>query len=107
MWNIYVDSRLYKRMRKKGSKAPHPVQIKQAAMTIKRERRQRLNKTYNKVIKIGGSSIFLAYQFQEGNVLYIKEAKYPQKIKKIKYHYYGGEISGTKRICLDTRKRGH
>jgi hypothetical protein len=48
-------------------------------MKIAPKKRQRFDKTYNEVVNLSGSRIFLAYQFQENNILYIKEARYAKK----------------------------
>lgn len=69
MWDARINPRLLKRMK------IHPSLIKKAAMQIECTPRQKLYQTYNKVVDVGDFNIFLVYEFEENNIMYIKEAK--------------------------------
>lgn len=54
----------------------HPLVIKRASNKIEfDDEKQRLNKTYNGVFDDDIGKLFIAYEFQEGNVLYLHEVR--------------------------------
>lgn len=55
----------------------HPIVIKRISNKVEfDEEKQRLNKTYNGIFNDDIGRLFIAYEFQEDNVLYIHEIRH-------------------------------
>lgn len=74
MWKVLIDHNLLKREK------VHPILIKKAAEQIEQTSRQKLYHKYNKTVDVGSLKLFLVYEFQNENIIYISEAR--KAIKK-------------------------
>jgi hypothetical protein len=73
MWEVTLSPRVQKKSKL------HVTLIVKAAMEIERKETQIRYKTYQQIIGINGNRIFLAYEFQEDDVLYVTEARYSKE----------------------------
>ena len=63
----------------------HHTQIKQAAQSIEMPETPKKNKDWYKTVSLGGTDIWLTYQWQDDEgttIMYVKEAKTPKKKRK-------------------------
>ncbi len=76
MRDVFIDPKLLKREK------VQVFLIKKAAMQIEPTSRQKLYQIYNKTVDVENCRLFLAYEFQNENIIYIKEAR--KAVKKWK-----------------------
>jgi len=63
----------------------HHTQIKQAAQLIEMPKSPKKNKDQYKTVNVGGTDIWLTYQWQDSEgttIIYVKEAKIQKKKRK-------------------------
>lgn len=73
MWRITIDPKFLKKLKK--GKTPHSTIIKKVAEKIRYKPKQKDYHDYNEVIKHGGSSYFVVYQFHRDEVKFIKQVR--------------------------------
>ena len=73
MWRITIDDKFLKKVKK--GEAPHSTIIKKVAEKIEYKSKQKYNHKYNEVIKHGGSSYFVVYEFHKDGVKFIKQIR--------------------------------
>lgn len=69
MWDVVIDTKILKKEKVQA------FLIKKAAMQIEPTSRQKPYETYNKTVDVGNCKLFLVYEFQNENKIYIKNAR--------------------------------